>query len=180
MEPDQRIGFRYARAYLNRSDAISVYTPELPLRSGLIEPAPELAAPGCILDAGPDAWGQRIILDRLTGGRGRDADPARLSTLTYLLAGDSDRTGNLDFTSSSEVYVPRSAGPATLDDLRQAAERIDAGEEIRAQLEDALLRGTSIGGHGQRRSSTTARASSLRSSPPPRTRCRSSKPSTSR
>ncbi len=146
MEPDGRIGFRYARDYLNRPGAISVYTPELPLRPGLIEPASELSAPGCILDAGPDAWGQRIILDRLTGEHGRDAEPGRLNTLTYLLAGDSDRTGNLDFSSSSEVYVPRTAAPVTLDDLLQAAERIDAGEEIPPQLEDALLRGSSIGG----------------------------------
>lgn len=144
--PTSRIGFRYARSYLARDDAISVYDPELPLRQGLIEPAVELAAPGCILDAGPDAWGQRIILDRLTGQHGRSADPGQLSVLTYLLAGDSDRTGNLDFTSSSEVYTPRQAGPATLDDLRQAAERIEAGDPIPPRLEAALLRGSSIGG----------------------------------
>lgn len=146
LEPDGRIGFRYARAFLDRPDAISVYSPELPLRPGLIEPPPELSAPGCILDAGPDAWGQRIILDRLTGQHGRNAEPARLNTLTYLLAGDSDRTGNLDFSSSSEAYVPRAAGAVTLVDLREAAERIDAGDEIPTQLEAALLRGSSIGG----------------------------------
>lgn len=146
LEPDGRIGFRYARAYLNNPDAISVYSPELPLRDGLIEPPSELSVPGCILDAGPDAWGQRIILDRLTGQHGREADPGRLNTLTYLLAGDSDRTGNLDFSSYSDVYAPRAAGPVTLDDLRQVAERIEAGVEIPVQLEDALLRGSSIGG----------------------------------
>lgn len=146
LAPTARIGFRYARSYLERDDAISIYDPELPLRQGLIEPAAELVVPGCILDAGPDAWGQRIILDQLTGERGRGADPGRLSFLTYLLAGDSDRTGNLDFTSTSEVYTPREAGPATLDDLRQAAERIDTGEPIPPQLKAALLRGSSIGG----------------------------------
>ena len=77
---------------------------------------------------------------------GPTATVRALSTLTYLLAGDSDRTGNLDFTSSSEVYAPRQAGPATLDDLRQAAERIEAGDPIPPQLEAALLRGSSIGG----------------------------------
>lgn len=146
LSPDSRIGFRYARAYLARPDAISVYAPELPLRLGLIEPAPELSAPGCILDTGPDAWGQRVILDRLTGRHGRDADPGDLNVLTYLLAGDSDRSGNLDYTSSAEVYVPRVSGPVSLGDLREAAERIDAGEEIPPQLQDALLRGSSIGG----------------------------------
>lgn len=146
LDPAGRIGFRYARAYLDRADAISVYDPELPLRPGLTEPAPDLLAPGCILDAGPDAWGQRIVLDRLTGQHGRDADPGGLTTLTYLLAGDSDRTGNLDFTTSSEEYVPRTSGPATLDDLLRATERLDAGEEIPAPLDAALLRGSSIGG----------------------------------
>lgn len=32
LAPTARIGFRYARAYLERDDAVSVYDPELPLR----------------------------------------------------------------------------------------------------------------------------------------------------
>src|SRR5690349_16686953 len=59
LAPSERIGFRYARTYLERSDSISVYAPELPLRQGLIEPPVDLSVAGCILDAGPDAWGQR-------------------------------------------------------------------------------------------------------------------------
>jgi|GEM_PF-3612908 len=55
LEPDGRVGFRYSRGYLEQPGAMPVYLPELPLRAGLIEPMPELSAPGCILDAGPDA-----------------------------------------------------------------------------------------------------------------------------
>src|SRR6476661_5183161 len=62
----QVLTFTYGRSYLGRSDRIALYLPELPLGRGPIPPrVGEMA--GCIADAGPDAWGQRVILNRLTG-----------------------------------------------------------------------------------------------------------------
>jgi serine/threonine-protein kinase HipA len=53
--------FRYGRSYLEREDAIPIYEPELPLVAG--EQVPHVGTVhGCIADAGPDAWGQRVIL----------------------------------------------------------------------------------------------------------------------
>ena len=145
---EQRTGlitFTYGRSYLGRADAIALYVPELPLRPGRIEPLPGLSIPSAIRDAGPDSWGQRVILARHTGHLTRDSDTADLGPLTYLLESGSNRVGALDFQSSPDRYVPR-GDDATLDDLASAAEALDAGEELPPELGEALVRGTSIGG----------------------------------
>jgi serine/threonine-protein kinase HipA len=145
-EAGSEVSFVYGRSYLERSERIPIYMPELPLIESRIRPLPELAVPGCILDSGPDAWGQRVIMDRLLGPAARDADPADLGTLTFLLESSSDRIGALDFQASATEYVAREHTPATLDELATAAERIDAGIPLTPALGEALVRGTSIGG----------------------------------
>jgi serine/threonine-protein kinase HipA len=139
------VSFNYGRSYLNRSGAIPLYLPELPLRPGRIRPEPGLRVAGCINDAGPDSWGQRIILARLRGPLTRDSDPADLGLITYLLQSGSDRIGGLDFQLSADNYEPRS-GSATLDEMIRAADLVEAGEVLSPELDAALLHGSSIGG----------------------------------
>ena len=135
--------FTYGRSYLEREDRIPIYLPELPLRRGAIPPlAGEMA--GCIADAGPDAWGQRVILNRLTGGAA--ADTAELTPLTYLLESGSDRTGALDFQASASEYVPRALDRAGLDELAESAERVELGRPLSPARDRALLHGSSVGG----------------------------------
>lgn len=138
--------FVYGRSYLQRSDAISLYTPELPLIEERIRPLPELNAPGCILDARPDAWGQRVIMNRLVGSDASDADPADLGLVTLLLESGSDRAGALDFQRSADHYVPRGRENASLDELASSAQRVQEGIPLSLELDAALLRGSSIGG----------------------------------
>lgn len=145
-EAGGEVSFVYGRSYLEREDRISIYDPELPLVERRIRPLPELSAPGCILDAGPDAWGQRVIMNRLLGSAAPDTDPADLGVLSFLLESGSDRIGALDFQASATTYVPRERRAATLDELATAAERVDAGMPLTPALEEALLRGSSIGG----------------------------------
>lgn len=141
------VSFVYGRSYLARDDAVALYEPELPLRRGAIRPLPNLEAPGCILDARPDGWGQRVIMNRLIGARAAvETDPAALGVLTFLLESDSDRIGALDFQASPERYVPRDDGSATLDELATAAERVEAGVPLSPALATALMRGTAVGG----------------------------------
>lgn len=141
-----RVVFTYGRSYRQRADAASLYEPELPLRRGVIEPRGGLAEPGCIRDAGPDAWGQRVILARTTqGSLNAASDTADLGLLTYLRQSDSDRIGALDFQDSATIYVPRGA-PATLEDMQTAAEQLQAGRFLAPELSAALQHGTSIGG----------------------------------
>jgi serine/threonine-protein kinase HipA len=139
----QVLVFTYGRSYLERENRIPLYLPELPLTRGAIPPRVGEVA-GCIADAGPDAWGQRVLLNRLTGSAG--ADTTALTPLTYLLESGSDRTGALDFQLSAEKYVPRSLDQAALEELAESAERVELGEPLSPALDQALLHGSSVGG----------------------------------
>ena len=143
---DSRYIFNYGRSYLSRPEAIPIHLPELPLRSGAIEPEPPLEMANALRDASPDAWGRRVIVNRLTGARGRSADLVDLDELTFMLRSGSDRIGALDFQTSPSEYVPRESGSASLEDLQQAADLVDRGLPLGAGLAEALQHGTSIGG----------------------------------
>lgn len=138
--------FNYGRSYLARKDKVPLFLPELPLQSGLLPLLTGLAMPGCLRDAAPDAWGRRVILNRLLGTAGRDADTAVLDELSYLLQSGSDRIGALDFQPSASEYIPREGGNATLADLLQSAERVERGLPLTPALAQAIQHGTSIGG----------------------------------
>ena len=135
-----RISFTYAQSYLSRDEAVAVFEPELPLRAGEQFAASGDRLPLCIDDAMPVSWGRQIVNRRL-------GEPTReFGELTYLVESGSDRIGALGFQPGVGAYVPRTGTEPTLDDLATAAERIQAGLELDAQLEAALLNGTSIGG----------------------------------
>ena len=142
----ERLIFNYGRSYLDRNDRIPIYEPELPLRSGAIAPKAGLSMAGCLRDAAPDAWGRRVILNRTFGRKGKDVDTAALDELTYLLESGSDRIGALDFQHSPSEYVSRDARAATLEELLNAAEKVDNGEPLTPDLDRALFHGTSLGG----------------------------------
>lgn len=159
------ITFTYARSYRERDNAISLFTPELPLHAGTFDPTrpgetlgvltatstltvgrswtreqQPLAIHSCLRDGAPDAWGRRVINLRLGGDRNQELDE-----LTYLRESGSDRIGALDFQDSPTEYLPRGA-TADLKHLLLAAELLEAGEPIPSDLAAAAARGTSIGG----------------------------------
>lgn len=139
----ESVVFRYGRSYLERPDAIAIYEPELPLIAG--EQLPRVGTiHGSIADAGPDAWGQRVILHRRLGHASHDTSDLR--PLTFLIAAGSDRIGALDFQESADEYVPRNVHAAPLELLANAAELVESGVPLPPALREALLRGTSIGG----------------------------------
>ncbi len=138
--------FNYGRSYLDRADAISIYEAELPLQAGVLPLLPGLSMPNCIRDAAPDAWGRRVLINRLSGAHGREVDTANLDELTYLLESGSDRIGALDFQLSATEYVPRATENATLDELLESAERVEKGVPLSTELDQALHHGTAIGG----------------------------------
>jgi len=90
--------------------------------------------------------GRRVILNRTFGRRGKDVDTAALDELTYLLESGSDRIGALDFQHSPSEYVPRDARAATLEELLNAAGKVENGEPLTPDLDQALFHGTSLGG----------------------------------
>lgn len=138
--------FNYGRSYLARRDAIALYLPELPLQPGLLPLPAGLTMPGCLRDAAPDAWGRRVIINRLMGTPGADTDTEALDELTYLLESGSDRVGALDFQRSPTTYEARSGGDADLEVLLEAAAHVERGTPLPPELETALLHGTSLGG----------------------------------
>lgn len=138
--------FNYARSYLARDNAISLYEPELPLREGVLPLLNGLHMPSCIRDAAPDAWGRRVIINRKFGVKGKEIDATEVGELTYLLESGSDRIGALDFQQSPTDYVPREASPAALDELQNAAAKVEKGIPLTPDLDAALLHGSSIGG----------------------------------
>ena len=142
----EQLRFNYGKSYLERDNAIALYDRELPLRPGILPLLPGLTMPGCLRDAAPDAWGRRVILNRLLGKKGVGADTAVLTELTYWLESGSDRIGALDFQRSPTEYVPRLTEHATLEELLESAARVEQGVPLSPVLDQALNHGTSIGG----------------------------------
>jgi serine/threonine-protein kinase HipA len=138
--------FNYGASYLDRKNAIPIYEPELPLRRGLVEPAAGLSMASCIRDGSPDAWGRRVIINRLVGAKAAEAEAREITELTYLLESGSDRIGALDFQQSATEYVPRLKAEASYEELIEAAARIEKGIPLTPALDQALNHGTSIGG----------------------------------
>lgn len=140
-----RIWFRYADSYLALGAAISLYAPELPLTGDAQAPVDGLVVAGCLNDAGPDSWGQRVILHcRFAAGAAR-ADVGDLHPITYFLESGSGRPGGLDFQASATEYVPRTER-ATLTQLVEGAALVEAGEKVPAAIEAAIIHGSSAGG----------------------------------
>lgn len=138
--------FNYGRSYLKRKEAISLYDAELPLEPGILPLPKGLSMPGCIRDAAPDAWGRRVLINRLLGKKGQVAYDIELDELTCLLESGSDRIGALDFQRSATEYVPREAPGASLDELLHSAEKVEKGIALTPELDQALFHGSSIGG----------------------------------
>jgi len=143
---EDRLLFNYGKSYLARKNAISIYDPELPLRSGDIPLMDGLTMPGCIRDGSPDAWGRRVLINRKLSLKGDEAASHDLGELTYLLESGSDRAGALDFQTSATKYVARGMDQASLDDLLRSAEQVEKGVPLSPDLDKALQHGTSLGG----------------------------------
>jgi len=140
------VHFNYGKSYLERADAIPLYLPELPLQPGEIPLPDGLTMPSSLRDAAPDAWGRRVILNRKFGVKGNELDNLELSELTFLLESGSDRIGALDFQLSPNEYMLRSPVNAALEDLMEAAKRVEKGLPLSPELDQALYHGSSIGG----------------------------------
>lgn len=142
----ETLRFNYGRSYLDRPNAISIYPPELPLQPGELPPLRGLSMPSCIRDASPDTWGRRVIINYILGKTGKQVDTACLDELTYLLESGSDRVGALDFQLSPTEYTPRGTAKTNLEELSEAAERVERGQRLSPELDLALHHGSSIGG----------------------------------
>jgi len=134
----RQFSFTYGRSYLKRQNAIPLSPFELPLQTGAQETAGMGIIPSCLRDASPDSWGRRILESRF--------NETGLNELDYLLLSGSDRIGALDFQTNSSIYLPRDMDHPQLDELMRAAEIVEQRQPLPPELENALMRGTSVGG----------------------------------
>lgn len=134
--------FRYGDRYLARSEAIELDRFQLPLGPEVYEFTKLKGIPGAVRDAAPDAWGRRVIEQKM------QRDPADLEEIDYLLHGPQDGAGNLTFGLTVEPPVPRRPYNRThqLADLIAAADAIDEGRRVPMRLLEQLEPGTSMGG----------------------------------
>ncbi|MGD9592828.1 MAG: type II toxin-antitoxin system HipA family toxin [Candidatus Berkiella sp.] len=130
--------FSYGKSYLERNNAIALSPFELPLESRTFEPTGINTIHSCLRDGSPDAWGRRVI--------GYEFPELAADELDYMLLSGSNRIGALDFQRSSSEYIPRIDRKSTLEDLFSAAKYIEEGIPLPAELGNALLQGSSIGG----------------------------------
>ena len=134
--------FRYGDRYLERKDAISFDPFRLPLGTTVQEFTKLKGIPGAVRDAGPDAWGRRVIEHKL------ERSPADLEEIDYLLNGPQDGAGYLSFGLKLEPPAPRRPYNRThqLADLVAAAEAVEDGKQLPAHILEQLEPGTSMGG----------------------------------
>ena len=142
----QTLVFNYGKSYLERKNKISIYAPELPLKAGILPLLNGLTMPGCIRDGSPDAWGRRVLINRIFRATGSNIDNYQLDELTYLLESGSDRIGALDFQLSATDYQPRTSSNVKLEELVESAERVEKGILLTKELDQALHYGSPIGG----------------------------------
>lgn len=114
--------------------------PELPLVPGAQFPDDGLRIAGALRDGAPDGWGRGVIRHGLGLSEGDD-----LGEIDYMLRSASNRFGALDFQESPTAYLSRTEA-ASLEELRAAAETLEAVGHLSPALEAALQHGTTIGG----------------------------------
>src|SRR6202051_3870616 len=139
--------FAYGLRYLERPGALEGDPVSLSLRDKSVVRGKALFPPntlplfGGIRDAAPDAWGRRVIESRLKV-------PANsLPESSYLLHAGSQRVGAIDIRSSRDSAATPGFGTwDNLEDLMDAAQRIDEGLPVPARLEEIFAEGSALGG----------------------------------
>jgi serine/threonine-protein kinase HipA len=133
---------RYGDRYLQRQEAIALDPFRLPLEKTVYEFTQLKGIPGAVRDAGPDAWGRRVIEHRLQRSAGD------VQEIDYLLHGPQDGAGYLTFGLKVDPPAPRRRYNRThqLADLVAAAQAIEEGRSVAVHVLEQLDPGTSMGG----------------------------------
>ncbi|MCK5652947.1 MAG: type II toxin-antitoxin system HipA family toxin, partial [Gemmatimonadetes bacterium] len=133
--------FVYGRRYLDRPDAVPLDPYNLPLEPTEFRTTRLGGVFGALRDVAPDFWGRRVIDRRY---------PTRdLTEFDYLVHPARGRIGAISFGQEVEPLQPCGAafpGLHNLQELRNAAARIEADEPVDEAMHDLLEPGSSVGG----------------------------------
>jgi len=137
--------FVYGKSYLERPEAVALDPVELTLAPRVYETTAMKGLFGALRDASPDYWGRRVIE--------RHVGKAPLGELDYLLHSPDDRAGALGFGLGQKPPAPKRKFNQTINlaKLQAIADAIVNDEDLpaeaeKAQAEELLLAGTSMGG----------------------------------
>ena len=137
--------FRYGKSYLGRPNAVPLDPIELKLSDHTYTTVALKGIFGALRDAGPDAWGRRVIE--------RHVGPTELSEIDYLLFSPDDRAGALSFGLVQEPSaLPSTINQAlALDKFQTIADAIVRNEQLPTNsaapvIDELVLVGTSMGG----------------------------------
>ena len=134
--------FTYGKRYLARENVVALDPYHLKLSDKPIQFTKLRGIPGALRDAGPDAWGRRVIQARI------EREEAAISEMEYLLNGPDDGAGNLRFGLSAQPPGPAKPSNRThqLEALTRAAEQLEETGKLPHEVLKNLDPGTSMGG----------------------------------
>lgn len=139
--------FAYGTGYLERKESFELDPVSLAfgdrqgIKGKLLFPVNGLGEFGGIRDAAPDAWGRRVIEARLK------APANSLLERQYLLHAGGDRVGALDVREArTSPGSPSASDMHSLQYVLQAAEAVENGAPVPANLEHFLGAAPSAGG----------------------------------
>jgi serine/threonine-protein kinase HipA len=130
--------FTYGKSYLDRPERLPIDPVALPLEAKRYETAGLSGWFSVLLDAGPDAWGRRLI-DRAIGAQDERG---------YLLNAHGQTAGALAFSNSRETppVHAHSTTPQTLANTLALHARVEAGESLSPEERRCLLGEAGSGG----------------------------------
>lgn len=136
---NQSVGsFVYGKSYLERSNALAIDPVLLPLEERKFQTAALGGWFSSLLDAGPDAWGKRLI-EKAIGTQDQRG---------YLLHAGGQAVGALGFSGDrdTEPTPATSTVPATLAQTLRLHARVEAGDQLTADESLQLLAEAGSGG----------------------------------
>lgn len=132
--------FKYLREYLAHPEAIALDPFGLPLgpEEKVTLRHDDRILPDAIGDAGPDAWGRKVIerVEKLE----------RSSEFDYLLAAGANRIGALDFTVGGNGRPSAAGTLQDLADIESAMEQMRRKEPVDERTRHLLAPGATLGG----------------------------------
>lgn len=134
----EKFHFTYGRSYRENKKAIALSPFELPLQSGTFIPQGLNTLHSCLRDAGPDAWGRRLIDYKYPHINPNELD--------YLLLSGNNRIGALHIQKNKNQPLSRAYQHEDISIVEDFAEIAEKGNAIPKEMAAILQHGTSIGG----------------------------------